>query len=44
MGHFGPGTWSDTLSNSSLHCRLNSRNRLKEVHWRGAASVIVAAL
>lgn len=36
MGHLGPGTWSKTYS--SLQCRLNSRNKLKEVNWRGAAS------
>lgn len=33
-----PGTWSNTLPNRSLQCRLESRNRLEADHWRGAES------
>lgn len=38
MGQTGPVTWSNPLPNSSPQCRLESRNMLKEDHWRGAES------
>ena len=46
MGHFGPGTWSKTLSNSSLQCsriqEIGSKKITREVQrlvlWNSSGS------
>ena len=38
MCRMGSGALFNILLNSSLKCRLESRNRLKEDLWRGAES------